>query len=77
MRSRARQEKRLLKEQETVGALRAERLEQGKLGAQSNLEVIRTQAKERERKLESERERRPETDVQPRRTARPGKPLKR
>src|SRR5688500_3590094 len=72
MRSRARQERRLVREQDTVGALRAERLEQETLGANSNLEVIVTKAKRQ--KLEQELAQR---KAEPRRTARPGKPLKR
>ena len=72
MRSRVRQERRLVREQDTVGALRAERLEQETLGANSNLEVIVTKAKRQ--KLEQELAQR---KAEPRRTARPGKPLKR
>jgi hypothetical protein len=73
MRSRARQEKRLLREQDTVGARRAERREQETLGAHPNLEVIPTQPKRREKIPEDE----PEAAARPRRLPRPGKPLKR
>lgn len=73
MRSRARQEKKLLREQDTVGARRDERREQETLGAHPNLEVIPTQAKRRDKVPGEE----PEAAPRARRTARPGKPLKR
>jgi hypothetical protein len=73
MRSRAREERRLLREQDTIGALRAERLEQEALGSQRNVEIILTKAKKQAR-VEAER---PKAEARPRREARPGKPLKR
>ena len=81
MRSRARQERRLEAEQDTVGARRAERLEQEKLGAHSNLEVILPRAKRAEnlerRQQKAAAAKEHSYSEKPRRIARPGKPLKR
>jgi hypothetical protein len=73
MRSRARQEARLLREQDSVGALRDERREQETLGSSPNIEVVFTRKKREERERQKQLQPKPE----PRRTARPGKPLKR
>lgn len=73
MRSHTREEKRLLREQATVGALRDERREQERLGAQPNLELVRTRAKSRVRPRDEEEV----PAVRARRAPRPGKPLKR
>jgi hypothetical protein len=74
MRSQTRLERRLLREQETVGARRAERLEQETLGSHPNLEVVVTAARRQQQEQERERA---QANARPRRTARPGKPLKR
>jgi hypothetical protein len=73
MRSRARAEKRLQKETPTVGERRSERQEQERLGSKSNVEAVVT----KEKRLERLREKESEIAANPRRTARPGKPLKR
>lgn len=68
---RARIEKRLIAEQDTVGMQRAERQEQQDLSGKKMVEAARVKA------LQSLEEKEAEAGYAPRRLARPGKPLKR
>jgi len=70
---RSRQEKRLLKEQDTVGMQRAERKEQEELAGKKKTEAALTKAQ----RLALLAERETDSAPRPRRVARVGKPLKR
>jgi hypothetical protein len=73
MSRRSRREDRLRNEQDTVGAQRAERLEQEELAGKKKDVTAITKAQRMIRLEEKERD----ISAQPRRTARVGKPLKR
>ena len=73
MSRRARKEQRILAEQDTVAMRRAERQEQEALAGKSKVEARLT----REQRLATRRENEARVPARPRRTARPGKPLKR
>jgi hypothetical protein len=73
MSRRSRREDRLLKEQDTVGMQRAERKEQEELAGKKKLEASVAKA----RRIVELQEKKNETTIRPRRTARIGKPLKR
>lgn len=73
MSRRSRPIQRLAKEQDTVGARRAERKEQEELAGKKKIETALTKV-QRMAKLE---EREKDSDARPRRIARVGKPLKR
>jgi hypothetical protein len=73
MSRRTRSQDRLLKEQETVGMQRAERREQEELAGRQKLDAARA----RTLRTAMTEDREQEAPMRARRTARPGKPLKR